>query len=135
MKYAEDLPNEEWRPIPEFGDRLFISNMGRVKSRLGNIISTPANNCRYMRISSCTPGKEKTLNLLVHRLVAREFVPNPEGKPCVDHKNGNRQDNRASNLEWVTYKENNLRAFINKQWNSPGEMDIGALNEFMGVSM
>lgn len=130
----KDLPDEEWRPIPEFGDRLFISNMGRVKSRFGNSISTPTNNCGYKRISSCTPGKRKTLNLLVHRLVAREFVPNPEGKPCVDHKNGNRQDNRASNLEWVTYKENNLRAFINKQWNSPEGMDIDALNEFMGVS-
>lgn len=130
MKYAEDLPDEEWRPIPEFGNRLFISNMGRVKSRLGNIISTPANNCGYMRLSTRPLShKEKTLNLLVHRLVAREFVPNPEGKPCVDHKNGNRQDNRASNLEWVTHEENMHRAFISKQWTEPGPVNIDWLNE------
>lgn len=135
MKDIEDLPNEKWRPIPEFHNKLFISNMGRVKSRLGKLISTPANNCGYMRLSMRPLShKEKTLNLLVHRLVAREFVPNPEGKPCVDHKNGNRQDNRASNLEWVTHKENMLRARIHKQWNRPGEMDVDTLNEFMGVS-
>lgn len=49
-------------------------------------------------------------NMLVHRLVALAFVPNPHGYPIVDHKDSNRKNPHASNLDWVTPAENNHRA-------------------------
>jgi len=49
----------------------------------------------------------------VHRLVATAFIPNHESKPCVNHKDFNKENNCVSNLEWVTYRENTLHATQN----------------------
>lgn len=51
-----------------------------------------------------------------HRFIAEKYIPNPENKPCVNHINGNKSDNRIENLEWVTYLENNNHAKQNKLW-------------------
>jgi hypothetical protein len=50
----------------------------------------------------------------LHRLLAIQFIDNPEDKPYINHKNGIKNDNRLDNLEWVTAKENTRHAWDNK---------------------
>ena len=57
----------------------------------------------------CDDGKRRFIG--VHRLVASEFIPNPDNKPEVNHINGDKSDNRVENLEWVTSTENQRHAF------------------------
>ena len=112
---------EEWRDIKGYEGYYQVSNMGRVRS-LDRIVKSRPGRTRIARGRVMSPGyccgylkvvlykDKKYRNALIHRLVAEAFIEPIEGKPHVDHINGNKHDNRVENLRWVTISENNLYA-------------------------
>lgn len=94
----------EWRKSPIFPDYYSVSEYGNVRSeRNGKILKPALDKYGYFYYVLCVDGDRHTVK--AHRLVAMAFIPNPENKPTVNHKNGIRTDNRVVNLEWMTNKE------------------------------
>lgn len=95
---------EKWQVLENFPDYQ-ISTLGRVFSMKRDKILKPYKSRGYCLVDLGT-RKIKRCAVYVHRLVAETFIPNPEHKEEVNHKNSKRDDNRVENLEWVTPKEN-----------------------------
>lgn len=111
------MTKENWLPIPDFPDYA-VSDCGRVK----RIRSVPKTRHRKETVKVPHPTRDgyfdvalykngKPYYLRIHRLVLHAFVGRPPtGKPQTNHINGNKQDNRLENLEWVSASENRLHA-------------------------
>lgn len=69
------------------------------------------NGYKRFKFENKSLSKDGYIRVLAHRLVAEAWIPNPYEKPNVNHKNGNRLDNRVENLEWCTHQENMKHAF------------------------
>ena len=96
-------PPEEWRPVVGYEGLYEVSSLGRI--RRVKIMSPALKKHGYLQIS-LTDGKGVRKSLHLHRIVAEAFIPNPLGKPQVNHMDENTLNNRADNLEWATAQEN-----------------------------
>ena len=103
--------DEEWRDIVGYDGHYQVSSLGRVKSFKWGVEKILKPNCGkgdYCRVSLYQDGKLK--KVLVHVLVARAFLPNPNNLPVVNHIDNVHSNNRVENLQWVTYSENQRHA-------------------------
>lgn len=117
-----EIVTEEWRDVEGYKGTYQVSNLGRVKRLAKTIVDTSGRTYnqpekvlgtakksqRYPMVDLYLNNQRK--NTRVHRLVAHAFLGDP-GDLVVNHKNGNRFDNRVSNLEYVTQGENIQHAY------------------------
>jgi hypothetical protein len=113
---------EMWKPIAQLDNVYSVSSHGRIRSNarrvstgLGRyrgvgerIMKTCISKKGYVILVANFYGKQRSVQ--VHQAVAIAFISNPINKPSVNHKNGDKTDNHAENLEWVTVYENNYHA-------------------------
>ena len=100
--------DEEFRQIKGFESYL-ISSLGNVYSGKRNKLLKPRLSDGYLRVELRHNGKKKSH--FIHKLIANAFIPNPDKKPFVNHKDSNRSNNRIENLEWVTASENSMHGW------------------------
>lgn len=95
---------EKWRPIKGYEDLYEVSTFGNVRRSDGTAVYVETHHKGYLRVDLFRNGVRE--HKKVHRLVAEAFIPNPENKPQINHKDFDTTNNRVWNLEWVTNREN-----------------------------
>ena len=112
--------NEKWKPIKGYEEYYEISDKGRVRRikyndnskkvqyQLPYYLKPRKDKDGYFKYALCVNGNNKYF--LAHRLVALNFIDNIDNLPCVNHKDGNKENNRIDNLEYCSVRYNNIHA-------------------------
>ena len=111
---------EEWRALKGF-DGCYVSNLGRIRSHKGHILTAGINTHGYLQVK--VGKKEQQKIIRIHRAIAEAFIPNPENKPYINHKDGNKLNNSIDNLEWCTPSENILHSIYVLGENKRSQID------------
>ena len=131
---------EEYRDIKGFEGMYQVSNLGRVRSldridcagrklRGAPIAFNVYKGYRGVWLNKDSKGTYRR----IHRLVGETFIPNPEGKRTINHKDGDKSNNRVSNLEWATHTENSLHAFANGLRRPKRKIDVKDIPEILNL--
>lgn len=120
---------EIWKDIEGYDGFYKVSNLGRITTfkryPCGRVLKQHFDKYGYLYVILTKNSIPKTIKS--HRIVAKAFIPNPENKPTINHKDSNRSNNSVENLEWATFSENSIHGikFGNikpccgeKQWSS-----------------
>ena len=103
----------EWKDIKGYEGLYQVNKIGEIYSLISNKTLKPfyrggRPDNKYLVVDLNKDARRKTVS--VHRIVAEAFIPNPNSLPCVNHKDGNKDNNCVDNLEWCTHSENNYHA-------------------------
>ena len=124
---------EIYVPVKGTNGKYMVSNMGNMKclsrNRKEYVLMTPSLDKRgYPRVDLWGIRR----SVLVHRIVAEHFIPNPERKSTVNHKNEIKTDNRVENLEWLTNAENHNYGTRNQRVGKAHEKPILRISKETG---
>lgn len=108
---------EEWKVINLYGKEYTVSNMGIILSckthkPLKGYFSTSG--YKYILVKEYKENKTLYHHIKIHRIIAMLFIENPNNYTCVNHIDGNKENNRADNLEWCNYSQNIRHAIDHK---------------------
>ena len=102
-----------WKDIIGYENQYEINEKGEVRNKkTKKILSISKSTNGYLKVHLYKNNMLK--NCYIHRLIAEMFIPNPHNYLCVNHKDGNKTNNKIDNLEWCSYSMNNKHAYNNK---------------------
>lgn len=127
------LENEIWKDIIGYEKSYSISSLGRILAKEKRVLGSHGvyklHKEKFLKLSIHTGGynqlwlwrNKKIQGFSFHRIFATHFIPNPENKPFINHKDGNKLNNSISNLEWCTSSDNLIHAYSTGLKSAKGE--------------